>query len=233
MEKIESFTEDFDGDANIFAVNPNKNVSTFNGSSSDTDIKDGITIIDTSGKSGSVFGNILGLSGGNSVEATLTETLTVDKGKSFALDFDCFYGYYGTSCNSVVSLKDSSGEKLIEYTWNSKTSNVTDVKIGGVTPSDFTAFRFKSMYSSSSGAKNWSSNPYSLTNTDHTPHVQIIVSSDGNASINFAVPTEGTEVTYNGTLSENFDISALKISTSEKLNADNAVGYDNFVQSIK
>lgn len=233
LESITSFNEDFEKDANIFAVSPNTNQSSYDGTASGANIQPGKTLIDTSVKSGSIFGRILGLSGGGAVSATLDVPVILTPEQTFELDYDCFYGYQGGSNTAGVQLIDSTGRILVGYTWNTKTSNITSVTIGGNALAGFEPFRFKSKSSDAAGADGWStSKRFNLINAAYTPHVTISVKGDGTASIRFVASTEQIDQVYTGTLEGTVDISALQLSASSNLPAANAVGYDHFVQRI-
>ena len=95
------------------------------------------------------------MSGGKAVSAVLTTPVKLSDNQIFTLEFDCFYGYQGSSADAKAEITDSQKRSLVSYTWNSKNSQITDVKIGGIVPDGFTAFRFKSKSSASSGADGW------------------------------------------------------------------------------
>ena len=235
IDTITSFSEDFENNANIFGISPNKKKSSYTGKASTAEIKSGITLIDTANTPNSIFGQrILALSGGKAVSAVLTTPVKLSDNQIFTLEFDCFYGYQGSSADAKAEITDSQKRSLVSYTWNSKNSQITDVKIGGIVPDGFTAFRFKSKSSASSGADGWNaSKVFSLTNKSYTPHVTINIDGNRNVTIKFSSEADECNEIYTGQLNESCDISELVLSTTSALSADKAVGYDNFVQTIQ
>ena len=145
--------------------------------------------------------------------------------ETVTLQFTAFHGWYATTKPATFQLLNSDGASLVEYTYECSGS-VTDVKLGGTTPTTFSAFTGNSKYDATRNANGIGGNgkPYVATE-NYNPTITMTVSGKGYVTFSFV--SANAEKSFSATLEDvKMDLARFVIKDEIGL-ADRATCIDN------
>lgn len=196
-------TEDFEDDVNNFVLANGASVGTFKDS------------------------KVLKLGGTDGATATMTldTPVTAVTGDTVKVTWTAYNGWLTSGADTVWTIKNSSDEVVLSYTYNTGTCNITAVTLAGVAQ-EVTAFNFQQNGSKQNG---WGSFSYANQNT-----VELTLNADGSATVVFKKGTT-TAGTYT-VEAANTQLTTKDIKSAEMLNHalndDRSGGFDNFTTTI-
>ncbi len=219
VSRIDDFTEDFEGETNIFGVTQKSSL---------TDIPYSSSILPTG--DGSVFGNVLVL-GHDTVNftKTLSEPIVLNERQRLEFSLDTFNNWWTNNNQKQkeysVSILNSEGDAVAGFTYFDYTGMVTSVTAGGTVYNSannngFEDFQFcKSNYIYN----------YNFTDKKNAGTVSFEILCNGNVTVKFSNGGLTEEKSYNGLVSGEVTIKSLSIQKKfENNNTNNrTAGIDN------
>lgn len=202
-ETVVLASEDFEDDVNNFVLANGASVGTFKDS------------------------KVLKLGGTDGATATMTldTPVTAVTGDTVKVTWTAYNGWLTSGADTVWTIKNSSDEVVLSYTYNTGTCNITAVTLAGVAQ-EVTAFNFQQNGSKQNG---WGSFSYANQNT-----VELTLNADGSATVVFKKGTT-TAGTYT-VEAANTQLTTKDIKSAEMLNHatndDRSGGFDNFTTTI-
>ena len=201
---------------------------------------DGTTGIFTGGtivSSNTSIGNVLSIHSGTSEaiaafdsdnSAEGNQAYSIGSTDKITISFTMYAGWLSKGQDTKFAVKNSAGVELLSYIYNAAACNITNVSVGEVTVSNFTAFNAQSK-----NANGFSGNgkPY-LATEGYNTIVTITISGSGAITASFVKTAADLDKTFSGVLAEGTakDLASLNI-TSSVSNSDRACGFDNFTIS--
>ena len=145
-------------------------------------------------------------------------TLATDEEVTITLT--AYHGWLSNGTSQGVKLLNSGGYTLAEYVYNVKDCNITDVKIGGSTASDFTAaYNCQSKFNDTKGANGFTNNPY-VNTAGWNPTITFKVRSDGYVTLNISMSGKNIDNTYTGQLPAGWNVDIASIQAYALSNND-------------
>ena len=232
-EMIREATEDFEGETNIFGI-----------TTKGTAVTDDTMILswnpDAASDSVKNLGNVLAMGKGNKVAiATFNNAINIEN--TLNVSFNPYHGWASATkdCYSTIAIKNSNGDELFSYTYYqgsaTAATNVTDVRIGGTTVSDFEKFPFQTGTNNGNNANGFELGKQWYVNNEKTA-VSVTIDSQGNVTAIFTNDNDKSTVktkTITGKIEGKIlDFKSFDINSSENVSANRALGIDNIVTTI-
>lgn len=225
VQKIEKFTEDFEGETNIFGITQ-KSIFT----NEATSIVASSSIVPTSEKnSTSIYGNVLSIGvGKTTLESTLNEAIILNNRQTAKISLDVSNGYLGSNnAGYVAGVYDTDGTALAEFTYNSTSCKITAIRINDtpvttdINGAAFAEFGF-----------NQSNSIASRDFSQKTDNVEIEMSENGDITLKFNKYSSGTLSNtreYRGNINKSISLKSFKITktTATSNNTDRICAIDN------
>jgi len=145
---------------------------------------------------------------------------TLQTNETITISFKAFHGWWAYSGGGTFSILNSDGTALVSYTYNSNSTNVTDVSIGGSTVSDFNAFTCIAGYNANGNANGFtgSNKPY-VTTEGYIPTVTITIDNTGYITFNITCtnPKSGNvDETFSATASNTtIDLAKITLTSTD------------------
>lgn len=204
VQKIDEFTDDFEGETNIFGITEKSTYKNDSGTET-TSILTNPSIVPTGNLSTSVFGNVLGL-GRNAM--TLTSSLsddnkiTMNDRQTLTMTMDLFTSQFtNSSKNQVIytmGIYDDSDKEIAAFDYYDLNGKINGVRINGTSVDGFSEFNF---YKTNNGF-----NAFDFTSTSYPYKAVFEISGNGNVKLILGSNE------YSGKISETIIIKSLKIT---------------------
>lgn len=226
VQRIEEFTEDFEGETNIFDVTAKSTVKNLNGAES-TSVQFNSSILSTGSD---VFGNVLILGhGAVSFDKTLTNGITLNKRQRLEFSLDTFNSLWTNSNQKQkeysVSITGENGRTIAGFTYLDQTGKVTSVTAGETeykegNESGFAPFAFYK--------KNYITG-HTFNSASDAGKVEFEINGDGNITITFSNANLTEKQSYTGIVNGDISVNALKLNKGAENNYtnDRTGGIDN------
>ena len=115
------------------------------------------------------------------------------------ISFTTYQGYLVQNKTTMVRLFNSDGVELIRYDYNHTSCNITDVKLGGSTPSEFSEFKAQSTNGKGTGLAGLAN--YGTGDGTCNMKATFVVTDKGYVSLNLKHSVKGVDNTYSTILS--------------------------------
>lgn len=146
--------------------------------------------------------------------ASFVNPHTLNSNETLCVQFTAYHGWYSNEKTSTIALCGTDDSELIAYTYNHKSGNITDVRIGGSSATGFEAFNGFSYYTTSNAANGLSTKPY-LDSDDYNPNIALYLYGDGTARFTFWRNVQTLWKDYNGSLgTANPTVKYIKITSN-------------------
>lgn len=142
--------------------------------------------------------------------------------------FTAYHGWLSSGKDQGVKLINSDGVEIASYYYTLGSCQISNVKIGNATVSDFAAFGCQSWCATSGkNANGLTNNPYNVGDANNTI-ITINMAKSGKVSINFKNGHFNVDKTYRGTLADDAKKDIAKIVVfSGSNNEDRTICIDN------
>lgn len=181
------------------------------------------------------IGNVLAIPKGTAILSFDSDTdtegnqpYTLSENENLTFAYKAYHGWLKDRA-TTVSIKNSAGVSLVQYTYNHGDCKVSDVTIGGETASGFSAFSFQSKCANGRNANGFTGNRYPYAAADaNNPKIKMTVTSVGYVEISFVCTDQSVDKTFCGMLPDGvaLDVASFEI-TSNVDNADREYAIDN------
>lgn len=152
------------------------------------------------------------------------------------ISYTAFHGWLSRGKTATFSVLNSEGKAVVSYTYDYNSCNITNLSIGGITVSGFSAFvcqstRYNDVSKNADGLdKNW----YSIKE-GYNPQITMTISGNGLVTISFQKSIGSTKVdkTFSASLPDDVanNLGSIVIENASNTNAGRAYAIDNL--SIK
>ena len=137
--------------------------------------------------------------------------------------FTTFLGWIGYANTQTVAILNDGDVELASFTYNDQSTNITDVKIGGVTPDGFSAIT--GLKPSGDGFDKWTAQPNPVV-------VTVSISGSGSVTLNFVSASNNVNTSVVGTLPSATVLNLGKITYSNTT-AGSTTFNNNRIMAIK
>lgn len=165
--------------------------------------------------------------------ATFQGGYTPKKTETVSISFTAFHGWNAYDRNSTIAVKNARGETLVSYTYNQKSTLVTDVRLGAATAEGFEAFSGLSKYNATQNANGFTndSKPY-VSTSGYNPTITMTVSGSGLVTFDFSCSARSIHQSYSAIIEDMvIDLGSIVISDANTREAlaqdDRCIGIDN------
>lgn len=169
----------------------------------------------------------------SSATASFAGGYTLKSKETVTISFTAYHGWNNYDRSSTVAVKNTSGQTLVSYTYNQKSTHVTDVSFGGETADGFEVFSGISKYNASQNANGFTNaqKPYVATE-GYNPTITMTISGTGLVTFNFNCSGQSVQHSYSTVLEGMvIDLGSIVISDANTRTADaqddRCIGIDN------
>jgi len=161
--------------------------------------------------------------------ALFNSTYVPKRQETVTIAFTAYHGYFNQNKQSTISVRNSSGQSLVSYTYNQNSTQVTDVSFGNETAAGFEPFIGVGKYSANQSANGFIGNgkPYIVGSGTNNPLITMTICGNGKVTFSFVCSNQSIERSYSTVLDGmQMDLASIVIEDNNT-NDDRAIGIDD------